>query len=108
MLYAVTYDIDRLHSEVRAQCLRAGFLDCVTLVDGTVMRLPSTTLVVAAAGCSDAARRFMREAAKVPGTVTVLRLVCFEYSNLYLLGDRECRPDRPAAGREGRGATAAE
>ena len=108
MLYAVTYDIDCLHAEVRTQCLRAGFMDRVGLVDGTVMRPPSTTLVVAAAGCSDAARRFMREAARVPGTVTVLRLVSFECSGLYLLSDRECRPDRPAAGREGHGPMAAE
>ena len=89
MLYAVTYDIDRLHGEVRAQCLRAGFLDRVTLVDGTVRKLPSTTLVVAAAGCSDAARRFMREAAKVSGTVAILRLVSFECSTLYRLSDQE-------------------
>jgi len=92
MLYAVTYDLDRQHAEVRARCLRAGFLDRVAQVDGTVQRLPGTTLVVAAAGCSDAARRFLREAARGPGTVTVLRLVSFEYSTLYLLGDRECQP----------------
>jgi hypothetical protein len=89
MLYAVTYDIDRLHAEVRAQCLRAGFMDCVTLVDGTIRKLPGTTLVVQAAGCSAAARMFLREAAKVSSTITILRLVSFEYSNLYRLSDRE-------------------
>jgi hypothetical protein len=101
MLYAVTYDIDCLHAEVRTQCLRAGFMDRVGLVDGTVMRLPSTTLVVAAAGRSDAARRFMREAARVPGTVTVLRLVRFECSGLYLLSDRECREFSKTGGSRG-------
>jgi hypothetical protein len=90
MLYAVTYDIDRRHAEVRAQCLRAGFGDRVGHGDGTVRKLPGTTLVVQAAGCPDAARMFLREAAKVSGTVTVLRLVSFEYSNLYRLSDREC------------------
>jgi hypothetical protein len=87
MLYAVTYDIDRLHAEVRAQCLRAGFRDCVGLVDGTVRRLPGTTLVVDAAGCPDAARAFLREVAKVSSSITIIRLVSFEYSTLYRLGD---------------------
>jgi hypothetical protein len=90
MLYAVTDDLDRLHVEVRAQCLRAGFRDRVGHVDGTVRKLPGTTLVVQAAGCPDAARRFLREAAKVPGPVTILRLVSFEYSALYELSDHGC------------------
>jgi hypothetical protein len=90
MLYAVTYDIDRLHAEVRAQCLRAGFTDRVGHGDGTVRKLPGTTLVVQAAGCSDAARMFMREVARVSGTVTVLRLVSFEYGTLYQISDRGC------------------
>ena len=89
MLYAVTYDIDRLHAEVRAQCLRAGFRDCVGLVDGTVRKLPGTTLVVDAAGCPDAARAFLREVAKVSSSITIIKLVSFEYSNLYRLSDHE-------------------
>jgi hypothetical protein len=84
MYCAVTYDIDRMHTEVKAQCLLTGFMEYVVCDDGTVKKLPNTTLVVDAINCTDAANKFMLQVGSVSPSITVMKVVCFEYAKFIL------------------------
>src|SRR5687767_1405889 len=58
----VTYDVDQPHhAAVKAQCIRAGFRDCVEMPDGSRKQLPNTTLIVNAVNAEDAVNKFKEQ-----------------------------------------------
>ncbi len=44
MATVLTYDISDGHTEVKTECLTAGFNDCINTSDGNWRKLPNTTL----------------------------------------------------------------
>lgn len=76
----LTYDLDRMHWEVKSAALRFGFRDYAINNAGNKVELPNTTLLVDAYSPQDAMAKFIGVVRGVNTQVVILRAATFDWS----------------------------
>ena len=83
----VSYDIDRMHSEVKAAARAAGFQDCVAQPPRL---LPNTTLFRNTADVPTAMQEFRAVVASVSSSIRIQKLFGTAVGNYWLDSDTAC------------------
>lgn len=88
MLFVLTYDVSRDHTIIKQTCLRAGFIDCARMDDGSRLKLPNTTLLGDFDSAATAMTRFM-ELARSASQIAVIEKVFVTQCSAFRVSSNE-------------------
>jgi hypothetical protein len=91
MWTVISYDIDRMHSEVKVAARAAGFQDCVNADGGKARKLlPNTTLFRDTTDVPTAMKEFRKVVASVSSSIRIQKLFGTALGNYWLDSDATC------------------